>query len=74
MGSDVLVCCHGLVVEWINQQAESQGKESVEIPAWDFRHGHSDTSSICLQLESLPLRAVYMRIALIQVSRTVDCD
>lgn len=56
-----------VAVDWINQQAELQGKESVEIAAFDFRHGHGDTSSICLQLESLPVQAVYMRIALIQV-------
>ena len=32
MGSDVLVCCHCLVVEWINQQAESQATAAVSMP------------------------------------------
>jgi hypothetical protein len=65
------VVCHfsspSCAVEWLNAEAEAEGKESVEISPFSFRHGDPGTSTVCLQLENLPLPLIYLRLALIQV-------
>lgn len=57
-------------VDWINAAGEAAGRDSIDMSPFEFRHGGGghESSSVAMQLESVAISAIYLRIALIQVS------